>query len=82
MKKKVLIHLTGIILVALAISFNVDKRTPSNIKSNNIKALKDAKATMDPPCQSWGYKNWGAWASGVDGVDCGCKDREKVWNEC
>lgn len=33
-------------------------------------------------CMSWGYRTWDFWASGADGVDCACKDREKVWTPC
>jgi len=33
-------------------------------------------------CSNNGYQNWNYWLSGVDGKDCWCNDRRKVWNPC
>ena len=60
----------------------------SNTKSSldidleSLLSISRAEAESGDNCSSWGYKNWNAgWWLG-DGVDCICRDQEKVKNDC
>lgn len=75
-------------VLSLILSFGILSILQANVVSEINTDLSEslniyqAQPDAEPDCMSWGYRTWNYWASGVDGVDCDCKEREKVWTPC
>lgn len=81
--RKVIISTLSLVLsfgILSLIQANVASELNTNLSKN--LSIYQAQPDAQPDCMSWGYRSWNYWASGIDGVDCACKDREKVWTPC
>jgi len=84
MKTKIKILIVSCMIATAAITGFNFAQNGSNIDVSlaDIAVMAKADPESGGSCMSWGYKSWGHWLSGSDGVDCNCTDREKVWSSC
>ena len=76
--------LFGLVCIALTSLSFLQSNTKSSLDLDleNLLNISQAQAESGSDCMSWGYKNWNAnWWLG-DGVDCICREHERVDNDC